>query len=281
MDMIDILIAVPQDNAQRYQENLSHYENFNLQIVTDVQDALDILDDRDLHSDVFVIDNRLGDVYTLVKELRNIYPRLLIIIVDEEADFGMPGQADDMSTEPFDDDDLAKRITRLISERRVETLRSDSLPAVRAFAKQLRSAAGALGKLEAAVQACQESGYDYVAYYQLETTDPFKMILKAQVGPAAIQSIAPKQAAPDDLMAWVAKSNLSRIAAPQDTPNHPLVARGRLGAVACVPVMFSGNTFGVLVACRDRPGSINQENILMLELIGAQLAGAISKESMA
>ena len=35
---------------------------------------------------------------------------------------------------------------------------------------------------------------------------------------------------------------------------------------------------GVIVACRERPGTITQENVLILELIGAQLAAALAKE---
>lgn len=79
-------------------------------------------------------------------------------------------------------------------------------------------------------------------------------------------------------MGWVAQNGQSRIAGPEDRPNHPLVARGRLGAVSCVPVSFSTRSFGVIVACKDRPGSITQEAVLMLELIAAQLAAAITKE---
>jgi hypothetical protein len=49
--------------------------------------------------------------------------------------------------------------------------------------------------------------------------------------------------------------------------------------VACVSVGVT-NRYGVLVACRDQPGTINQQNVLMLELVGAQLAAVISKESI-
>jgi GAF domain-containing protein len=104
------------------------------------------------------------------------------------------------------------------------------------------------------------------------------MSARAQGGPGTIQAIAPKQTNPNDLMTWVVQNGQSRVAAPEDTPNHPLVARQRLGAVACVPVHFSGRTFGVMVACRERPGSITQENVMMLELVCAQLGAALSKE---
>src|SRR6185436_17142603 len=97
-------------------------------------------------------------------------------------------------------------------------------------------------------------------------------------GPNAIQAVAPKQASPDDLISWVAKNGQSRIAAPEDEPNFPLVKKGRLGAVACVPIIFGTTRYGVLVACRDRPGTISQENVLLLELVSAQLGAAVSKE---
>ncbi len=275
----DVLIAVPDSEASRYYKSLSVHDNLSVQIATNLGDALEIVADRDQRIDVFVVEQRMGDVFALVGELRQNYPRLLIILVDEEADFGMPGQADDISTDPFRNDDLARKITRLMSDRQLETLRSDSLPAVRNIAKRMRTATGAHGKQEAAVATTIEMKYEYVAYYHLERAEPLRMTLRAQGGPGTIQAIAPKQANPDDLMTWVAQNGQSRIAAPEDKPNHPLVARGRLGAVACIPVQFSGRTFGVMVACRDRPSSITQENAMMLELICAQLAAALSKES--
>jgi DNA-binding response OmpR family regulator len=279
---IDILVAVKREDGSRYYKNLSTHEGFNIQVVHSTEDAQNVLSDRSQHTDVFVIDNNIegGDVFTLISELRPSYPRLLIVLVDEEADFGMPGQADDMSTEPFHHDDLARRISRLISDRRMETLRSDSLPAVRNFAKVLRGATGVSGKQQVAVKACIDMGYDYVAYYHQDNADPVQLSVRAQAGPPAIQSIAPKQATGEDLMGWVMINGQSRIAAPEDKPNHPLVARGRLGAVACVPVTFNGVIYGVMVACRERPNSITQENVLMLELVSSQLAGSMSKEKM-
>jgi len=279
MKSVDILVSVREDSAKRYYQNLSTQEGFKINIVTQTADALTLLADLTHHTDVFVIDNNLGESHDLIRDLRQKYPRLLIVLVDEEADFGIPGQADDISTEPFNHDDLARRINRLMSDRQLETLRSDSLPAVRNIAKRLRTATGARGKQEAAVLACKEMGYDYVAYYHLERLEPFRMSLYAQNGPNPIQAVAPKQASLDDLMGWVSQNNQSRIAGPEDKPNHPLVARGRLGAVACVPVSFSGSSYGVMVMCRDRPGSITQENVMMLELVCTQLASALSKES--
>lgn len=278
MSVIDVLVAVPREHASRYYKNLSAHADFRVQIVSDTRDALDTLADRNKHVDVLVLDNGLGHVFEFIRELRHSYPRLFIVLVDEDADFGMPGQADEISTEPFANDDLIRRITRLMSDRQLETLRADSLPAVRQFAKELRKASGEIGKQQAAVGACKSLGYSYVAFYRLEAGDTPAMSLKAQDGPAPIQSVAPKTTQPDDLMTWVLQNGQSRIAGPQDVTNHPLVAKERLGAAACVPVTMNTTRYGVLVACRDQPGSINQENVLMLELVAAQLAAAISKE---
>ncbi|MDX1992825.1 MAG: GAF domain-containing protein [bacterium] len=280
MRNIDILVIVREADTVRYHQNLSMQEGFTVQAVGNPHRALAMLADLTHHTDVVVIDNNLPDVHLMVRDLRQKYPRLIIVLVDEEADFGLPGQADDISTEPFHNDDLARRITRMMSDRQLETLRSDSLPAVRNIAKRLRTATGVRGKQEAAVLACKEMGYDYVAYYHLERLDPFRMTLYAQNGPTAIQSIAPKQASLEDLMGWVSQNGQSRIAGPEDRPNHPLVARGRLGAIACIPVSVSGNNYGVIAACRDRPNSITQENVLMLELVCTQLASALSKEQL-
>jgi|FLYN01.1.fsa_nt_gi DNA-binding NarL/FixJ family response regulator len=281
MAAVNILVAVRREDAGRYHKNLSAHQDFRVvEIVSNLNDALDILADRERHIDVLVVDNQLGHVYELIMELRHSYPRLLIVLVDEEADFAMPGQADEISTTPFEDNDLTRRITRLMSDRQLETLRADSMPAVRQFAKQLRKAAGELGKYQSAVSACRDLGYDYVAFYRLESLDPLQVSLRAQDGPNAIQAIAPKQASPDDLVTWVAQSNQSRIAGPQDNPNYALVAKGRLGTVACVPVVFGSARYGVLVACREQPNSITQDNVLMLDLVSAQLAAAISKESI-
>lgn len=277
---IKILVAVPQEDASRFFKNLRQYDDFDARIVTTTRDALDDLSDSDHHTDILVLSQALPQTTELINELRMSYPRLLVILVDEEADFAIPGQADEISTEPFTNDDLAKRIQKLMSDRQLETLRADSLPAVRSFAKKLRDASGEFGKLQAAASACREMNYDYVACYKQESDSPIKLSLKAQDGSRPIKSVAPKDASVDDLMGWVAQTGQSRIAAPEDKPNHPLVAKGRLGAVACVPVNISNVRYGVLVACRDIPGSITQENVLMLELISAQLAAALSKEGV-
>ncbi len=275
---VEILVAVPQADAKRYFTNLRQQQEFNVRMTTSLKDAVTDLSDKDTQTDVFVLSQEFPHTTQLINQMRKSYPRLLIVLVDEEADFAIPGQADAISTEPFHNDDLTKQIQRLMSDRQLETLRADSLPAVRQFAKRLRNASGEIGKLQAAAAACLEMNYDYVSVYKQESDDPIKMTLKAQDGPRPIQSIAPKAGDENDLMGWVSKSGQSRIAAPGEEPNHPLVAKGRLGAVACVPINIAAVRYGVLVACRDMPGSVTQENVLMLELVSAQLAAALSKE---
>lgn len=271
-------MVVRDHDAERFTQNLHGYDDIAPTVITSLDEAVSIIADRSRHVDVFVVDNNIDGTFELISELRQTYPRLLIILVDEEADFGMPGQADAMTTEPFHNDDLINRVRKMIADRKQETLRSDSLPAVRSISKRMRQATGVLGKQQAATDACIDIGYDYVGFYGVTNDSPLELSLGAQSGPNTIKSIAPKSATLDDLMGWVSQNKQSRIAAPEDKPNHPLVARGRLGAIACVPVSFSDHHFGVIAACRDRPGSITQDNVLMLELVATQLATALLKE---
>lgn len=276
--MTNILVTVRPQQVERYKQELAAYQEFSPYIVDNLEITAQIIAERSRHVDVLVADNEMIGMYDFVTELRQTYPRLLIILVDEGADFGMPGQADELTTAPFDNDDLANRIRRMMSDRKQETLRSDSLPAVRSIAKKLREAVGVLGKQEAAVEACRDLGYDYVGYYDITGREPLQLTLKAQRGPKVITSIAPKKADENDLMGWVITNGQSRIASPEDKPNHPLVARGRLGAVVCVPVSFNEDKFGTLAACKDRPNSISQDNVLILELIATQLATILQRE---
>jgi hypothetical protein len=277
---IHVLAAVRLPSVARYREYLSKDPKLKTTVVTSELNAREILSNPEKRTDVFVVDNGLGSVYELIKELRQTYPRLLILLVDEEADFGMPGRADDVSTEPFKEDDLIKKIKRLAEERRLETLRADALPPVRNFAKSLRKAGKGLGKQQAAVEAVRELGYDYVAFYSIAPSDPPSLSLGAQIGPNAITSMVPVRSDYAGLLGWVAQNGQSRIVGPGDEPNHLLVERGKYGAAVCVPV---GSTmrFGVMLACREQPGAITQQNVLMLELVSAQLASALAKEQRA
>jgi hypothetical protein len=241
---------------------------------------LDVLDNPGKQSDVFIIDNALGDVYELLKDVRHSYPRLIIISVDEEADFALPGRADDVSTHPFENSDLITRIKRLNEDRRLQTLRADALPPVRAFAKSILKAGGkASSRQQAAVEAVRELGYDYVAFYAVSKSDKPTLMLVAQVGSDEDIKLAPKTPDYDtSLMGWVAQNGQSRTVSSDDETNHPFVSKKRYLSGACVPV---GTTlrFGVLVACKEVEEAISQENVMMLELVCAQLASSMAKEA--
>lgn len=275
---IYVLAAVKLAESARYRENLAKDPQLKVTLVSSEADVRTTLADSQKRTDILVVDNNLGGVFELVKDLRQTYPRLLILLVDEEADFGMPGHADEVSVDPFTDGDLLKRIKRLTEERSLQTLRADALPPVRAFAKSLRRAGAGHAQQQAAVEAIKELGYDYVAFYSVVPTTPPELKLSAQVGANAVTAIAPQRQEYDEtLVGWVVQNGQCRIVGPEDAPNHPFVRQQRFGSGVCVPV---GTTmrFGVIFACREQPGAITQSNVLMLELVSAQLANALAKQ---
>jgi CheY-like chemotaxis protein len=276
-DKIELLAAVKRATAAAYYKQLTAQKNYAVQIVTEFDAALEVLAEREI--DVLVLDNALGSVFDLVADIRTIYSQLLIVLVDQDADFALPGHADDITTDPFTNDDLIRRISRLISDRQLQTLRADAMPAVREFAKQLRKSSGEYGKHQAAVNACRELGFDYVAFYRIETLAPLTVRVKAQEGDKTLQAAAPVEANADDIIGWVAKTGQTRTVNTGDTLSHPLIQHGRLAAVTCVAVGLASR-YGVLVAGRVEPNSIQQENVLILELISAQLAAAVSRETV-
>lgn len=275
MAQTNLLVTVREENAERFRRNFAAYPDVRITLVTALPETLARLSKRDQQIDALVLDNGLEGVYDIISDLRPVHPRLLIILVDEDADFAMPGQADDISTNPFTDDDLMRRINRHLSDRRLETLRADLMPPVRDFAKRLRKAIGEGEKQEAAVSACRDLGYDYVAFYQIENLDPLQITRKSHDSAIPLKMDVPVQASPDDVMSWVAKTGQSRAATSGDEPNHPLVRAGRFSAVACTPVGTTSR-YGVMVACCDTP--VSQQQIMMLELVSAQLAAMIAKE---
>ncbi|NLX09053.1 MAG: GAF domain-containing protein [Chloroflexi bacterium] len=276
---IHVLAAVRFSTLVRYRDHLARDPQIKLTLVTSESETRETLADPQQRTDVVVLDQALCDVFSLIRELRQTYPRLLIVLVDEEADFSIPGQADEVSVSPFEDNDLLKRIKRLTEERRLETLRADTLPPVRQFAKSLRRTVPGQSKQSTAVEAIKELGYDYVVFYSLTPTTPPEMTLNAQVGPRAVTAIAPqKQDGEKSLVGWVYQNGQSRIVGPDDEPNHPFIKQGRFGTGVCVPVGTSLR-FGVILACREQPNAITQQNVLMLELVCAQLASALVKQA--
>jgi hypothetical protein len=245
--------------------------------VTDAASALEALSNREPKIDVIVLSQALKSASELAYEVRETHPRLLIVLVDEQADFALPGQADEISTDPFNNDDLVRRINRLMSDRQLETLRADTMPAVREFAKHLRSAVGDYGKADAAVSALHALGFDYVAFYRIESLAPLSVALKVQQGETSLQMAAPMEATADDIIGAVAKTGQTRSASGQDAVNHPFVTRGRMGAVAAVPVGTTTRV-GVLV-CGKLSGAITPDQVLVMELISAQFAASIYKDA--
>jgi DNA-binding response OmpR family regulator len=275
---LNILAAVQTKSLGRYREELSQEAQFVVTLVTNLEEARKMLDDPSKQIDVYVIDNGLGDTYDMLKEIRHTYPRLIVILVDEEADFAMPGRADDVSIQPFTNKDLITRIKRLNEDRRLQTVRADALPPVRAFAKSILSAGKGQSRQQAAVKAVFDLGYDYVAYYSVSRAENPTLLLVAQHGDDDHLKLAPKNPPYEhSLVGWVAQNGQSRTVSPDDEITHPFVAKRTFESAMCVPV-GTNLRFGVLLACRKAPNAISQENVMMLELISAQLASALAKE---
>lgn len=273
----DILLAVRREQANRYLSNLAHYSDLHPTLATSVAEARDVLTNAEQHVDLLVLDNQLDGALAAVGELRRKHPRLLIVLVDEEADFALPGQADEISIDPFTHDDLVTRIARLMSDRRLETLRADVMPPVRDIVKKLRKASGESGKQQAAVSACRDLGYDYVAFYRLQSLDPLHLTLTAQDSASPLPAEPPASAGAADLVGWVTQTGQSRIAQPVDELNYAPVRDGQFGAAACAAVGITSR-YGAIVACRAAPQSITRQDVAMLELISAQLAAILSKD---
>jgi DNA-binding response OmpR family regulator len=275
---LQLLIAVPPKSLERFQQELSLEPQFALNFVHDLEAGGRALREPSRQTDVFIVDNSLGDTYDFIKDIRHSYPRLIIILVDEGADFALPGRADDISTTPFQNHDLITRIKRLNEDRRLQTLRADALPPVRSFAKAILAAGKGKSKQQAAAEAVHELGYDYVAYYSVSRADNPTLLLVAQTGEEDLLKIAPKNPDyQDSLMGWVVQNGQSRTVGPEDSPNHPFIVKRRLESAVCIPV-GTALRFGVLLACRQEPTAISSENVMMLELISAQLASALAKE---
>jgi GAF domain-containing protein len=278
MSTINLLVAVELKKSVRYRQELAKETTFNINIVTNIDQVHQHLKDRSKSTGVLVLDNALGDVYEVVKALRQAYPNLLIIEVDEEADFSLPGQSDDVSNTPFENDDLIKKIKRLVEDRRLETLRADSLPSVRSFAKSLMQAKGGIAKTKAAVDAVMTLGFDYVAFFKMTPTDPPSASVVAQDGDDAIKRMAPQKLSHKSIIGHVAETGETKIISPDDEISHPFVARGKFRQGIAVPV---GNNmrFGVLFAAHEGTDEIQKESVLMVELISAQLASALARDN--
>ncbi len=271
---IRVLAAVPAAGQRDYLNRFGTDDQLELTLTSDLTAAQSLLARPD-PVDVLVIDNGLGDAFESIRALRGMHPNLMIVMVDQQADFSTPGLADEVSVDPFSSDDLLRRIKRLAEERRIETLRTDSYPAVRSFARALRRAGRGAPRARAAVEAIQALGYDYVAYYAARPAVPCK--LEAQAGPEALTSIAPREQDAQSAVGLAAADGQCHVLGPQDYPNYPFIRERVLCSGAVVPV---GTTlrFGVIVALRDQAGAISMHDLQLLELVSAQFASALAKE---
>jgi CheY-like chemotaxis protein len=277
--MTHILALIPAPKAAGYTAYFRESEavgsaGLRVVVVDDPDEARARLQSREPAVDVLVLDNTFDQAYDLITALRARHPRLIIVLVDDDADFATPGQADDISTEPFKNDDLIRRIQRLLADRGLETLRADAMPPIREFAKQLRKAIGEIGKQQAAVSACRSLGYEYVAYYA--QTPLGTLSRTAHEGAPVLVNAAPHTADPNDVVAWVARTGQNRTVRKGDTPSFVMLERGLLSVVVCAPVGRT-NRYGVLVAGRESQPAEGQQ-VLLLDLISAQLAAVLSKQ---
>ncbi|MCI0711617.1 MAG: hypothetical protein L0154_15790 [Chloroflexi bacterium] len=279
MAKIKVLGAIRFEAITKYREMLIKEDDFDVKWVPGIEQLNNHMTDKENRTDVLVIDNTLGDVHSLIEELRQQYPSLLIILVDEDADFALPGRADEISTQPFKDNELVKLVKRVYEDRRLVTMRADALPPVREFAKKIMKAQRGPAKIQAAVDAIYELGVDYVAFFSVTmSTDPPLVSVVAQAGDEKTMRIAPqKQDYNDSLIGTVAQDGKTRIVRKDDEPNHPFVSRGKYGLGVAVPV---GTTirFGVFLACQES-SDINEQRLMMLELVSAQLASAMAREA--
>jgi hypothetical protein len=274
---IYVLAAVPHESLARYREHLERDPQVVLTLVSRQEEVMAHLGDTQGRSDVLVLDSGLGDMYDFVKEVRQLHPTLLIILVDERVDFGLPGQADELSVTPFEDDDLLRRIKRLAEERRLQTLRADIEPPVRALAKKLTRARSTKAMLQAALETVRELGYVYAAFYGVDERDTGCLVLRLQLGPADLTKTAPaQQTIEGTLVGWAFKNGQSRVAGVADPLSHPFLQQQRVSSVVSVPVGMALR-YGVLLACSTQADRLAHKQVMMLELIGAHLANALAR----
>ena len=279
MALIQVLVAVPREQAARYYTSLTASGQYELTLTSDSRDTLDLLEDRSRHFDAVVLDSRLADAGVLLSDVVYTLPRMIVVLIDESGDSPLRARLrpDRVSATPFVDDDLERRIARLLSDSQLETVPANTLLPVRQLARKLRTEDEPGDRFRVAVAACQDLGYPYTAFYRVEQQEPPLLSLAAQQGRGAFDGLTPQHAANGDVIAQVATTGESLILEPDTAQDYQPVAQGALGSVAMVA---AGRVacFGVLVAGREAPGSISSENVAVLELVAAQLAAAIARE---
>lgn len=274
---IYVLLALDAGSVARYRENLAGEAGIQARYATSLAEAQAALAQPGQRTDALVLDQRVGDVFNAIQALRKAYPRLWIVVVDEEADLLTPGRADAATTEPFRNGDLVRKIRRLAEERRLETIQKDALAPVRAFARQMAKAGKDTPRPQVAVDAVQQLGYTYAAYYALVGTVPPSLSLVAQAGAEKLRSGVPLRSDLNSLAGWVAEHGEPRIAAAGDALSFILTERELVGPAVAVPVGITLR-FGVIVACKAIGGAVQPDDLNALELVGQQLAAALAKE---
>ena len=279
MALIQVLAAVPREQAARYYTSLSAGGQYALTLTSDSRDTLELLEDRGRHFDALVLDSGLAGAEALLEDVQFNLPRMIVVLVDETGSSPLRQRLrlDRISSAPFTDDDLERRIARLLSDSQLETMPANTMLPVRELARKLRAEEEPGDRFRVAVEACQSLGYPYTAFYRVEQQDPPVLELAAQQGESGFATLVPSHAEGDDVITRVAATGDSLILERSNAAGYPLLAQGALGSVAMVA---AGRTacFGVLVAGRETPGAISAQNVAVLELVAAQLAAAIARE---
>lgn len=277
MSELKLIVVIRPETKTQYQDYFGAQANLAVLINTDFGAALEYLQATNQRIDVVVVDNQLAGSAAFIRQIRAAFPRLLILLVDDEADFLMPGRADDVSLNPFEGDDLLNRIQRLLQERHIETLRADSLPPVRKAAQQLRHATDIPGRIAVTLETIRALEYDFVAFYeQADTGDSWQLV--NAVGDQEIVTFAPEKQKNRTLIGQVGEHRQNQLVGPEDEPNYSLIKRGRLGCGSAVVVGNTAQVYGVMLAARQAPASVNHEDMMMLELVCAQLAAALTQQ---
>lgn len=275
MSTTQVLLVLNPALHERSQAALSSLEGWQLTFLHTLDDASARLTEPTA-PDMLVIDKSIDGAYDWLSALRVRMPRLLMMLIDEGADFAMPGAADDVTTAPFENDDLARRIQRLIGDRKMETLRADAMPPVRDLGQRMRKAGSESGIVQAAIGVVADLGYSDAAVFKLDESRGNALVLVTHQGAADVRAALPSPVPAGHVLARSAQSGQLELLTAQKHESFGLVERGRLHAAAIIPVGLA-RRYGVLLAARDDAGDIPARDVLMLELIAAQLGSYLAR----
>lgn len=279
MPAIPLLASVPRAWFPVYEATLTASGQYTVTLLSDGREALAALNDRSSHYDAVIIDSRLPDAGELLDEIADAHPRMIVVWVDESVNPPLRAKvhADHICTSPFEGDELEQRITRLLADRQLETIHANTALPVRELARLLRADDQPGDRFQIAVEACRTLGYDYAAFYRVDQQEPIVLKLAAQCGLEDMHLLVPLSASGSDLIAQVASNGESRILTHDTAADYLPVSVGELGSAALVAA-GRAVCFGVLVAGKIGDDGITTQNLTVLELVGAQLGAAISRE---